>query len=389
MRRRPILLAAGIVVALGLVFVGMYELAAYKRRQQAAGGQGDAIRVAIDARACEPMQLTVPAGRATFEIENRIDRAVEWEILNGVIVVAERENIAPGFKQRLSARLQPGDYAITCGLLSNPRGALTVTATEASRQAAAAAPSLAELIGPLAEVQFMLGSTAGDLVDAVSALKAAITEGDLEKARSLYAPARLAYARLEPAADLFADLANKVDAQAAYLERREQDSGFTGFHRLEYGLFASRDLAGLEPVAAALQQDAQAIADRVPDLSITPATLTGGPAALLDKILNGRLEGTAEPYSHLDLVDLQGNLDTILKMAALLEPAITRTQPDLPQQIRQAGRDAQAVLDRHRAEDGTFASYTTVDAADRDALKRALTALAGGVGQLQSAIATD
>jgi iron uptake system EfeUOB component EfeO/EfeM len=57
---------------------------------------------------------------------------VEWEILDGVLVVEERENIAPGLSQVINANLLPGDYAITCGLLSNPRGTLHVTPTAES-----------------------------------------------------------------------------------------------------------------------------------------------------------------------------------------------------------------------------------------------------------------
>ncbi len=47
-------------------------------------------------------------------------------ILKGVMVVEERENIAPGFSQKMTANLQPGEYDMTCGLLTNPKGKLIV-----------------------------------------------------------------------------------------------------------------------------------------------------------------------------------------------------------------------------------------------------------------------
>jgi iron uptake system component EfeO len=43
------------------------------------------------------------------------------------MVVEERENIAPGFSQKMTANLQPGEYDMTCGLLTNPKGKLIVT----------------------------------------------------------------------------------------------------------------------------------------------------------------------------------------------------------------------------------------------------------------------
>lgn len=84
------------------------------------------VNVGISDDACEPMQLTVKRGKTQFIIKNNSRRAVEWEILKGVYVVEERENIAPGFSQKLTAKLEPGKYEMTCGLLSNPHGVLIV-----------------------------------------------------------------------------------------------------------------------------------------------------------------------------------------------------------------------------------------------------------------------
>ncbi|MDA4832745.1 cupredoxin domain-containing protein, partial [Enterobacter hormaechei] len=85
-----------------------------------------------------------------FNIVNKSDRALEWEILDGVMVLEERENIVPGFTQTFTAKLNPGTYQITCGLLNNPRGTLTVTPS-AEADAAAARPALVAFVGPLAE----------------------------------------------------------------------------------------------------------------------------------------------------------------------------------------------------------------------------------------------
>ena len=52
------------------------------------------------------------------------------------MVVDERENILPGFAQTLTTTLDAGDYAMTCGLRSNPKGILTVAATDALRREA-------------------------------------------------------------------------------------------------------------------------------------------------------------------------------------------------------------------------------------------------------------
>ena len=131
-----------------------------------------ATPVAITGKSCEPNELTVAAGRHVFRIENRSDRAVEWEILDGVMVLEERENIAPGFTQTLATRLEPGDYAITCGLLSNPRGKLHVL--PAANAGAMQKPDLAAFIGGARRIQGVPGDRERCLVQAADAFAGAV-----------------------------------------------------------------------------------------------------------------------------------------------------------------------------------------------------------------------
>ncbi|MGU0055390.1 imelysin family protein [Enterobacter hormaechei] len=56
--------------------------------------------------------------------------------------------------------------------------------------------------------------------------------GDIEKAKSLYAPTRQHYERIEPIAELF-DLDGSIDAREDDYEQKAADPKFTGFHRLK------------------------------------------------------------------------------------------------------------------------------------------------------------
>src|SRR3546814_20204899 len=49
------------------------------------------VRVVIKDKACEPNDITVPAGRTHFTIVNQSNRAPDWEILNGVVGVERWE----------------------------------------------------------------------------------------------------------------------------------------------------------------------------------------------------------------------------------------------------------------------------------------------------------
>ena len=109
---------AAIIAALLLAGIGALQ----PGHRGGAGPPSQPVLVTITDKGCEPNSLTVAAGKTTFRIKNQSRRALEWEILDGVMVVEERENIIPGFVQSLTATLAPGQYQMTCGLLNNPEG---------------------------------------------------------------------------------------------------------------------------------------------------------------------------------------------------------------------------------------------------------------------------
>ncbi|MGH6859675.1 MAG: iron uptake system protein EfeO [Phyllobacterium sp.] len=351
------------------------------------GTPDGAILVTIKDGTCDPNAITVPAGRSTFKIVNKSDRALEWEILDGVMVVEERENIVPGFSQTLQAKLKAGDYEITCGLLSSPRGTLHVTPS-AESDAEAARPALVSFVGPLAEFQVFLLTQANSLVKATKSLDDAIKAGDIDKARALYQKACQPYKQIEPMADLFADLHNAIDPIADYLEKREQDPGFTGFHRLEYGLYASGSLDGLAPISAKLLADVTALKDRVRGLRIPPEQIAKGSARLVASIGESRIATGEDHYAKTDLADFEANLAGVTRMMALLKPVAMGAAPALMTDIDGKATAAAAALKALQGPNG-YPAYDAVDADSRKALAGKMTALAGAIGKLNAALGLE
>ena len=147
-----------------------------------AGATEAAAAVTITDKGCDPATLTVAAGKTVFSIRNASRRALEWEILDGVMVVAERENIVPGFVQKLTATLDAGEYQMTCGLLSNPKGVIHVAAAAGKP---AAPPSPMDLVGPIAEYKLYVMGEAKALTEATAAFAAAVKANDLATAQKL------------------------------------------------------------------------------------------------------------------------------------------------------------------------------------------------------------
>ncbi|MHC8333693.1 iron uptake system protein EfeO [Pseudomonas sp. LB3P25] len=349
-----------VMIAAGGLFYYASKMAAAKRQTH-----HDEVLVTIHPHSCEPNALSVPAGRASFRIVNRSDRAVEWEILDGVLVVEERENIAPGLSQVINANLLPGDYAITCGLLSNPRGTLHVSPTAASDAAAKAKPSMVAFVGPLSEFRVYLSTQNSALIKAVTALEHAIEAGDLTQAQALYVPARAAYQRIAPAAQRLAELDNTINARADYFEKRELDPGFVGFHRLEYALFQQRTLDGLTPVAQRLIADVTTLKQQLPAQSLPPEQLVSIVVRNLNSIADVRASsGEEERYSHTDLNGFAANLDATRKVVDLLRPLLSKSAAELLPKIDSAVIAFDAELNDFKVKEG-YASYDSVSAEQR------------------------
>ena len=360
-----------VMIAAGGLFYYASKMAAAKRQ-----ANHDEVLVTIHPHSCEPNALTVPAGRASFRIVNHSDRAVEWEILDGVLVVEERENIAPGLSQVINANLVPGDYAITCGLLSNPRGTLHVTPTTASDAAAKAKPSMVAFVGPLSEFRVYLSSQSTALIKAVTALEQAIEAGDLSQAQALYVPARTAYQRIAPAAQRLAELDNTINARADYFEKREQDPGFSGFHRLEYALFQQRTLDGLTPVAQRLLTDVTTLKQQLLAQSLPPEQLVSIVVRNLNNLGEVRASsGEEERYSRTDLNGFAGNLFAARKVVDLLRPLLTKSAAELLPTLDNAIASLDAELGGFKVENG-YASYDSVSAEQRKQIADKAKALA-------------
>ncbi|SRY17217.1 inactive ferrous ion transporter periplasmic protein EfeO [Escherichia coli] len=176
------------------------------------------VKVTVTDKQCEPMTITVNAGKTQFIIQNHSQKALEWEILKGVMVVEERENIAPGFSQKMTANLQPGEYDMTCGLLTNPKGKLIVKG-EATADAAQS-DALLSLGGAITAYKAYVMAETTQLVTDTKAFTDAIKAGDIEKAKALYAPTRQHYERIEPIAELFSDLDGSIDAREDDYEQK-------------------------------------------------------------------------------------------------------------------------------------------------------------------------
>ncbi|MDF3607032.1 iron uptake system protein EfeO [Paracoccus sp. DMF-8] len=357
---------------------------ATEQNMRANQGRTSDMVVTVGAKTCDPMDITLPGGKRSFDIVNASDRPIEWEILDGVMVVAERENIAPGFQQVLTVQLQPGEYEITCGLLSNPRGKLTVTPSDEA-SAAASEVTLRKFLGPLAEYRVYLVMQGNAAIKDAQTLQTAIAAGDLDAARAAWKAAHLPYRRIEPLVSRISDLENAIDPMATYLEGRESDPAFTGYHRIEYGLFHDNSTDGLQPVADRLVSDLQTLSARMKEMQIDPQLLAALPGDMAAQLAEAFVPHGQNLYAGNDLEDLAASTDGIAKLVGLIRPVLVGVDPALDERLAAELDRIHGDLMALQTAEG-FAPYATVTEAQRAELARKFTALQATLTEAQGKI---
>ena len=341
------------------------------------------VSVAVNDNACEPMQITVPSGQTVFQIKNDSTRKLEWEILKGVMVVDERENIAPSLSDKMTVTLLPGEYEMTCGLLTNPRGKLVVTDSGFKDTTDEAA--LEKLAQPLGEYKKYVQGEAKELVTKTEAFVAAVKVGEIDKAKSLFASTRVHYERIEPIAELFNELDPAIDAREDDFKDGPKDANFTGFHRIEHALWVEKDVKGVQTVADKLLEDVKKLQTEIDELNFPPTKVVGGAAALIEEVAGSKITGEEDRYSHTDLSDFQANVDGAQKIVDLFRTPITEKNKALLDKVDANIKQVNEILAKYKTADG-FADYGKLTKADRNALQVPINALAEDLSQLRGTL---
>lgn len=246
----------------------------------------------------------------------------------------------------------------------------------------AADPSL-DLVGPLSDYKIFVAENTAQLISDTEAFAAAIKGGDLEKARSLFAPTRTSYERIEPIAELFSDLDVSIDARADDYEQAEQDPAFTGFHRIEYGLWSEGSTEGLAAHADRLLADVRDLGSRIDTLTFPPEVVVGGAAVLMEEVAATKISGEEDRYSRTDLWDFDANFEGSERIYTLFRPLIETDNPDFVTRVDGNFKAVEEVLAKYRMADGGFVSYEELSDADRTVLSAKVNTLAEDLATLR------
>ncbi|MGE6368690.1 iron uptake system protein EfeO [Planococcus kocurii] len=204
----------------------------------------------------------------------------------------------------------------------------------------------------------------------------AVKSGDIETAKAIYPQARMYFERSEPIAESFGDLDPRIDARLADIEEAGQgEEDWSGYHKIEYGLWVENTTEGYEEVADQLLVDTKELRARVETVEVTPDLMMTGAVDLLNEVSTSKITGEEEIFSHTDLYDFQANVEGAENIFHILEPEIEKKDAALTEDLQAKFDALYELLDKHATGEDGFVSYEELTSEDTKQLAEAVNQL--------------
>jgi iron uptake system component EfeO len=375
----------------------------------------DALAVTSTDTACDVSAATATSGTLTFDVANESTQISEFYLLaeDGLRIVGEVENIAPGASRTLTVVAQPGDYFTLCkpGMVGEGVGR---TAFSVTGEAVAATGDDAEQKQQAVDLYAaFVKDQVEQLVPAVDEFVAAYESGDDEQARTLFPQVRAFYERIEPVAESLGDLDPRIDYRE--VDAVAEGLDWTGFHRIEKDLWVPAEDAlnadGETPAwqdwAPSTDEERAAFGDQlIADVgelntyvhsdefqaaldSQGIAGISNGAIGLLDEVATGKISGEEDWWSGTDLWDFAANVEGSKMAFSLVKDFAVAKGEDgaaLAGDIEQGYADLDASLAAHGSLADGFVTYAELTDDDKREFTDLINALAEPLSQLTTTV---
>ncbi|HEV2635344.1 MAG TPA: iron uptake transporter permease EfeU [Actinocrinis sp.] len=263
-----------------------------------SASSGGIRNVTVTASSCAEEWTSAGSGAQTIAVDNKSGKSGEVDLVDaGGAVVAEIETIGPGTTADLNATLGNGSYSIAChmsGTAATTSGVVQVSGGAGQKAPIAVVPvTLADLAGPDKAYQQYAAGVLQQLATDVTTIQTDLTAGNLAAAKTDWLAAQLEWELVGASYDSFGDLGTAVDGLPDGLPGGVADPGFTGLHRLEYGLWHGQSAAELVPAANVLATDMASVQKNLTsdDLAGDPTNLPIRAHEVLEDALRDHLSG--------------------------------------------------------------------------------------------------
>ena len=290
--------------------------------------------IAVSRSACGTGWSDPKPGPQTFRLHNTGSVTAEVDLIDPAtgVIYGEVEGLGPATTRPLQVNLGNGSYAFRC--LPEDSSAIVGPAARVTGGAERTGPGVTpvthdDLLGPLKAYQQHVTTGLDELVANTGALKNAVHGGDRAASGAAWLTAHLTYERLGAAYDAFGDSDGALNGTSDGLPGGPADAGFTGFHRLESGLWHGEDLGALAVVADQLDTDARALRTSFGDSQVDGNDLGLRAHEIMENTLQFELTGRTDYGSGTNLATARANLDGTRAVLDVLRPLLTPRYPDL------------------------------------------------------------
>ncbi|QMU77594.1 EfeM/EfeO family lipoprotein [Streptacidiphilus sp. PB12-B1b] len=336
--------------------------------------------IVVSERACATGGSGPVAGRQVLRLRDEARDPLELYLIqpSDNAVYAELQNFTPGTTRTLSTTLTAGRYAFRCVFSDGTvltSAAHTVTGTVSGAvPGVQPMPDLA-LGAPVAAYRRYVEHALPLLLADSRTLDADLAAGDLARARTDWLTAHLDYERLGAAYNTFQDFDGLINGTADGLPLGTADPSWTGFFRIEFGLWHGQSAAELRPLTAGLVKNVQGLIADFPSEDTDPGDLALRSHEILENALEFQLSGADDYGSGTTLATVYANTQGTQAVLATVTALITPRDPALLASIDRWTAAVQHDLLGARAADGRWTPVAQLPRAQRQRLDGDLGAL--------------
>ncbi len=332
----------------------------------ACGGGGAPNTISFNSASCGGTWTLARPGWHTFDLYNANDVGGEIDLIDPRTsgIYAEVDQFGPGTRQTMSLDVGSGRYAFRCLFDdTDPMTGPTVTVPGHVKGFAATVPvTFNDLVGPEKAYQAYVAAGLKTLVGQTGTLAADVQRGNLAAARRDWLPAHLTYETLGAAYDAFGNFDDEIDGRADALGVTSPQ--WTGFYRLEYGLWHGQSAAELTPYAAKLAANVKSLLVAWPTMEIPLIDVGLRTHEILENALEFQLTGHDDYGSGTTLATTLANIQGTRELLSLLHPLLVTRYPGLPAVYTWLNR-LQTLLEAEHQPDGTWVAVSQLPAPAR------------------------
>ena len=331
----------------------------------ACGGSASGT-ISLNSASCGGTWTLAKPGWHTFELYNANDVGGEVDLIDPKTsgIYAEVDQFGPGTTQTMSLDVGSGRYAFRCLFDdADPMTGPIVTVPGHVRGFTATVPvTFNDLVGPAKEYQTYVAAGLKTLVGQTEALASDVQQGDLTAARRDWLSGHLTYETLGAAYDAFGNFDDEIDGRADALGVTNPQ--WTGFYRLEYGLWHGQPAGELAPYASKLAADVRSLLAAWPTMEIPLIDVGLRTHEILENALEFQLTGHDDYGSGTTLATTLANIQGTRELLSLLHPLLVTRYPGLPGVYTWLDR-LQALLEAQHQPDGTWTAVSQLSLSAR------------------------